>query len=159
MRETDTGGHIRPLRDDPAELARCADWRFEAFLESYGLSRADSLTQLEKIVRQPRRDELALVAVAGVELAGICLLVQEELDALHPVSPWLASLYVVHGSRRRGIGRMLVAAIEDHARSSGVARLHLYTDDAEAFYRHLGWTLSERCSAKGASFAFMSRDL
>ncbi|HUQ36873.1 MAG TPA: GNAT family N-acetyltransferase, partial [Aestuariivirga sp.] len=92
-------------------------------------------------------------------LAGICLLVLHEFDPLHDVSPWLASLYVAPEYRKRGVARKLVAAIEDQARKHSVARLHLYTGDAEAFYLKCGWSLAEQGIAGGEPYAFMIRDL
>ena len=78
---------------------------------------------------------------------------------MHDVSPWLASLYVAPEYRKRGVARKLVAAIEDQARKHGVARLHLYTGDAEEFYLKCGWSLAEQGIADGEPYAFMIRDL
>jgi hypothetical protein len=52
-----------------------------------------------------------------------------------------------------------VAAIEDQARSNGVARLHLYTGDAEKFHVKCGWSLAEQGIASGEPYAFMIRNL
>jgi N-acetylglutamate synthase-like GNAT family acetyltransferase len=57
------------------------------------------------------------------------------------------------------VARRLVAAIEDQARSNGVARLHLYTGDAEKFHVKCGWSLAEQGIASGEPYAFMIRNL
>jgi GNAT superfamily N-acetyltransferase len=119
----------------------------------------DSGAQLTKLATQPDEYETALIALVGGRLAGICLLVLQEFESLHDVSPWLASLYVAPEYRKRGVARKLVTAIEDQARSNGVARLHLYTGDAEEFYLTCGWSLAEHGIADGEPYAFMIRDL
>jgi GNAT superfamily N-acetyltransferase len=54
----------------------------------------------------------------------------------------LAALVVDESHRGEGIGRALVAAVEDEARLRGCELLYLTTserrDDAHAFYEHLG---------------------
>jgi GNAT superfamily N-acetyltransferase len=141
------------------DLQICAEWRYEAFLKSYGYSLLDSAAQLTKLATRPDEYETALIACVDGRLAGICLLVLQEFEPLHDVSPWLASLYVAPEYRERGVARKLVAAIEDQARSNGVARLHLYTGDAEKFYLKCDWSLAEQGIADGEPYAFMIRDL
>jgi len=119
----------------------------------------DSAEQLRKLASRPEQYEVALVAVVNGQVVGICLLVLAEFDAVHDVSPWLASLYVTPEYRKRGVARKLVEAIEGHARDNGVTQLNLYTGDAEEFYLKCGWTLSERGVASGEAYAFMVRDL
>jgi GNAT superfamily N-acetyltransferase len=150
---------ISRLEPNSPELLICAAWRYEAFLKSYGYSLLDSGAQLTKLATQPDEYETALIALVDGRLAGICLLVLQEFEPLHDVSPWLASLYVAPEYRKRGVARRLVAAIEDQARSNDVARLHLYTGDAEKFYVKCGWSLAEQGVAAGEPYAFMIRDL
>ena len=119
----------------------------------------DSGTQLAKLATQPDEFETAGIALVDGRLAGICLLVLQEFEPLHDVSPWLASLYVAPEYRKRGVARKLVAVIEDQARSNGVARLHLYTGDAEKFYLMCGWSLAEQGIADVEPYAFMIRNL
>ena len=150
---------ITRLKPNSPELLICAEWRHDAFLKSYGYLLVDSAAQLAKLATQPDEYETALIALADGHLAGICLLVLQEFEALHDVSPWLASLYVAPEFRKRGVARKLVAAIEDQARRHGVARLHLYTGDAEKFYLKCGWKLAEQGVANGEPYAFMIRGL
>lgn len=150
---------ILPLKAHSPELRITAQWRHEAFLKEDGLSIADSEAQLTKLTTRPEGPETALIARIAEDLAGICLLVLHELEPAHDLSPWLASLYVAPEFRRRGVARQLVEAIEDHARDNGVARLHLYTVDAEAFYRKCGWAVAERMPSHGGELVLMTREL
>jgi GNAT superfamily N-acetyltransferase len=92
-------------------------------------------------------------------LAGTCLLVRSELESCHPISPWLAGLYVTVEHRRQGVGRVLVEAIEDQARRRGRRRLYLYTRRAINYYEGLGWRTVDQINWKGFPTALMVREL
>lgn len=150
---------IGTLVNGSPEHELCAVWRHAAFLKEDGYGVADSYDQLTKITTSGDDLEVALVARAGEELAGICLLVREELEPAHDLTPWLASLFVAPAFRRRGVATALIKAIEDHARAQGVARLHLHTVDAEALYLSCGWTLRETVTSHGYELKLMDKDL
>jgi GNAT superfamily N-acetyltransferase len=151
---------ILPLGAHSPELKIAALWRYDAFLKEDGFSLADSEAQLTKLATAPEGPETALIARVGGRVAGICLLVMHELESAHSdLSPWLASLYVDPGFRGQGVARRFVAAIEDHARRRGVARLHLYTVDAEDLYRKCGWAVADRFVSEHGALVLMTRDL
>lgn len=149
---------ITRLKAGSEELRIAAQWRYEAFLKDDGLSIAESEEQLDHLATSPQGCETALIAHVDARLAGICLLVLHELEPLHDLSPWLASLYVAPEFRGRGVARNLVVAIEDHARRNSVSKLHLYTVDAEDFYLKCGWHVAERFVSHGIAQALMIRD-
>ena len=62
----------------------------------------------------------------------------------------LRSLVLDASRRGTGEGRMLVTAVEAHARAHGITRLYLLTTTAEAFFAHLGYTRSAREAAPDA---------
>ena len=150
---------IERLAADSPWLPVVARWRHEAFLVPSGLTEEDSRRQLMEIASSTILHEVALVAVIDDQPAGICLLVDSELDPLHDCSPWLASLFVHERFRRNGVGSALVGAIERHAASHAIARLFLYTDVAEPFYARCGWAVQERFRADGVACVLMRRDL
>jgi GNAT superfamily N-acetyltransferase len=149
---------IRHLEPGTPEIDVIARWRHEAFLKDYGLTLADRCGHLDALALRPP-GEAALVAWRGDTPVGSCLLVREELDALHERSPWLASLYVIGSERGRGIGRLLVRAIEDMARVQGYRRVHLYTGAAEPFHAACGWMVEDRFIEDGAEAVLMSTPL
>lgn len=146
------------LQPTSPEIAICARWRADAF--SHVLERTAQAEQnsLEAFTCD-QNDQVALVASRDGVLAGTCLLVRSEPEPVHPVSPWLAGLYVAPEHRRHGIGAALVRAIEDQARQRGSRRLYLYTRHAAAYYRRLGWTATDRIDWKGGPTTLMVRDL
>lgn len=56
----------------------------------------------------------------------------------------LRSLAVAPEHRKRGIGRELVAHLELEAKSEGIKQLVLLTETAEAFFRGLGYAVTDR---------------
>src|SRR3974390_1280534 len=102
------------LQPSSAEISVCAKWRVEAFGDVLETGVEAEKKSLEAFASD-QSAQVALVAKRDGVLAGICLLVRFELEPCHPRSPWLAGLYVAPEHRRHGIGRVLVAAIEDQA--------------------------------------------
>jgi amino-acid N-acetyltransferase len=97
-------------------------------------------------------------AMVGVEIYGA--------DAL------LRSLVVSPELRQRGLGRLLVAKAEQHAREHGVSTMYLLTTTAEKFFLARGYTSAARDTAPRsirstaefsglcpASSAFLSKSL
>ena len=59
----------------------------------------------------------------------------------------LRSLVVDPTFRHQGLGRLLVDAIEAHARNSGIVTMYLLTDTAEDYFPKLGYGRVERNDA------------
>lgn len=154
---------ISRLTPNSPEIGLVADWRHDQWFRDEGFTRAQTHDQLRQFVEAVADGdgghEIALVARLDGVPAGTCLLVREEINPHHDVTPWLAGLYVEPQFRSLGIGSDLVRAIECHGRSRGVQRLYLYTDRAEPFYGRLGWGVAERFSWHGEPFVLMQKDL
>ena len=89
-------------------------------------------------------DRLALVAEEDGELHGLI-----GLEHFGDVG-LLRSLVVASHDRGRGLGRMLVSALESHARDCGIAELWLLTIDADTFFERLGYGVRHRDAAPDA---------
>ena len=109
-------------------------------LQAEGLP-ADESSIHRRINVLPREDRI-LMAVASDLLLGFAHL-RVARDLMADEAAEVVSIVVRRTHRRRGIGRMLVAAAETWARQSGRARLLLRTDvvrtAAHAFYLALGY--------------------
>ncbi len=62
----------------------------------------------------------------------------------------LRSLVVVVDRRGAGLGRTMLACLEDEARGLGVQRLHLLTNTAAPFFRTNGYGEADRAAAPPA---------
>lgn len=105
-------------RAEPADLERSIE-----LLTAAGLPTADLSI-----------DRLALVAIVDESLAGVIGL--ETFGSLG----LLRSLVVSPKYRRCRLGEQLVAALEGHARESGITELWLLTIDAGPYFERLGYT-------------------
>lgn len=59
----------------------------------------------------------------------------------------LRSVVVLPGRRGAGVGRAIVAALEQEARELGVQRLHLLTTTAAPFFGAMGYVAADRGAA------------
>jgi predicted N-acetyltransferase YhbS len=146
------------LQPSSPEISTCAKWRVEAFGDVLETSPEAEKKSLEAFTSE-QNAQVALVAKLDGVLAGTCLLVRSELEPCHPVSPWLAGLYVAPEHRRHGVGGALVAAVEDQARQRANRRLYLYTAGARSYYERLGWSAIDHVDWKGFPTTLMARDL
>jgi putative acetyltransferase len=77
---------------------------------------------------------------AGALLGFGVIHVVSEVSEIDPERAFIHATYVGPGVARRGVGRCLVAAMEDLARSRGCRELQLHaTLNAVPFYEHLGY--------------------
>lgn len=90
---------------------------------------------------------------------GTASLLIQDMEADNPLTPWLASVFVLDAWRGRGIGRRLVATVEEEALRLGVRRLYLFTPDRETFYAHTGWRPIERRPYRGEDVVVMTKAL
>jgi amino-acid N-acetyltransferase len=97
-------------------------------LESAGLPTSD-LTGAQR---------LHLWVLNADSLQGVVALERFGTEAL------LRSLAVAPESRQRGLGRALVARLEQDAQADGITRLVLLTETAEPFFRGLGYRAIDR---------------
>ena len=103
---------------------------------SYWATVAAGLRDGSRVVLAARDGELGLVGSAQLELA-------TRANATHRAE--VTKVMVHRRARRRGVGRALMLALEDHARGLGRTTLILDTrqgDPSEALYRAVGWTLA-----------------
>jgi GNAT superfamily N-acetyltransferase len=140
------------------EVTLCASWRIAAFSEVLGNSVEEESKRLNELASDSQ-GQAGFVAYWGETPAGTCLLIPKEIEPCHPVTPWLAGLFVVEEFRERGLGKALIKAVEEEARDRGHGQIHLYTDEAEAFYGKLGWTVAERDVWQGIPTVLMSKRL
>ncbi len=139
-------------------IAQVWRWRHDEWLHEFGFTPEQSESQLVEFLQECPPNEAALLARHDGRPAGTCLLVRDELDQRHDVTPWLAGLFVAPEFRCQRIGAALVKAIEDRARDFGFDGLYLYTSGAEEYYARLGWRLIEHFDWDGEASSLMKID-
>ena len=126
------------LADHPGFVPVLVRW-FEAEWEPYygDQGAGDAEADLRGSMN---RDEipLCLIALEGKNLLGTISLKPDSISH-RELAPWGAALLVGPNARGRGVGTLLVAALEDHARRLGFRRLYMSTDAANAIVEARGW--------------------
>jgi ribosomal protein S18 acetylase RimI-like enzyme len=129
---------VRPFQDQD-EAAVVALWQ-AAF--PYGPARNDPLA----IIAHKRRVQPELFLVGEVGGAVVATL----LAGYDGHRGWVYHVAVVPAVRRRGYGRVMMAAAEERLRALGCPKLNLQIDRANAavvaFYESLGYTVEDRVS-------------
>lgn len=131
----DRGARVRAARADDRDqvwpLARGLATSFRPERAAFGASFVAVLTD---------PDALVLVAEsADGEITGYLLAFRHPAFHANGAVAWVEEVMVSDGSRRTGVGRRLIAAAEQWARSGGASYLALATRRAAPFYRALGY--------------------
>ena len=149
--------NIEYLEDRPECIAELADLHFAEW--SY-LNPGETLEgKAEYLKSNCGRNGVPsfVIAVEGTVLMGSASLIAHDMDDRPDLTPWLADVYVKSKFRRQGVATALIRRIEAEAKSAGIARLFLYTPDAAELYRHLGWTIFEKCRYHGVDVVIMTK--
>lgn len=129
---------------DLAAVARL----FDAYRQFYEQAPDLALSTEFIAERMARQESHILLALDEQSSAiGFCQLYPSFCSVLAQPIFTLYDLYVAPEARQLGVGRRLLQAAEELARSHGVARLDLTTarnnHSAQSLYRALGWELDE----------------
>jgi GNAT superfamily N-acetyltransferase len=121
----------------------------EAEASAYWDAVATTVVEGSRVLLAAHDAELGLVGSAQLDLA-------TRANARHRAE--VSKVMVHRRARRRGIGRALMLALEQHARRLGRTTLILDTrqgDPSEALYRAVGWTFAGAipCYARSATGA------
>jgi predicted N-acetyltransferase YhbS len=135
---------IEYLSDDMRAIRLVAGWLHAEFGDR---GRGSTLeTRVQRIRKRAQRQTipLAFVARENGSIVGSASLVAHDMEARLDLTPWLASVYVLPGYRKRGIGSALCRRVAQETRGLGFGRIYLITYDKEEFYRGLGWKEIQR---------------
>jgi GNAT superfamily N-acetyltransferase len=151
---------IAYLKDYKEYIAALAQWSFDTW--SQYDPNATRRNQIQKYKDHCNIDRLplALIALDGFKLVGMCSLRETE-DIRPDLTPWLSSLYVVPSYRQRQVGQRLVDSIKRLARSMDYKMLHLLTfePNLNPYFIHQGGVLIGRDLLNGYSISIMALKL
>lgn len=151
--------HIVSLADHPHWISELARWHVAEWQHLYpGWTVQQAEAELARHV-DPLRIPTTLVAVEAGGPVGSVSLIEQDLPGWDHLSPWLASLFVRHGHRQQGIGKLLVAQATAKAREVGCHELYLFTPGQQEFYSALGWDVIAQTVATDQQVTVMSKRL
>lgn len=148
---------IEYLADRLEVLPQLASWHHEQW--GYLNPHNTVSGRAEKLERRSQKGRIPTTFVGFVDgqLVGSASLVENDLPTRPDLFPWLASVYVALGWRRKGIGTVLVRRVIAETAALGQDDLYLITPDRESWYRDLGWSLMARLPHRGEQVALMKR--
>lgn len=150
---------IEYLDDHRDAIPRLAELHHAEWLTvTPGLSVADRVAGFEA---RARRGSIPIGFVALVDdaVVGMACLVACDIESHCHLTPWLATVLVDPGYRRRGVGTALVIRAADEAITLGFQDLFLFTFDRQSFYARLGWETLEPATYSGRRGTVMLRHL
>jgi GNAT superfamily N-acetyltransferase len=149
---------ISRLLPQTPEIAIVARWRLDTFSDVLTNSFQQELVMLNEFA-SVKEGQAGFVARWDAQPVGVCLLVPTEIEPCHPVTPWLAGLFVAPEFRKRGIATSLIDAVEREALRQGNDGIYLYTDESEMFYARRGWAVEQLIIWHGLPTLLMSKKL
>jgi len=150
---------VVPLVERPDLAEQVSVWGFD---EWGHLDPAQTLDQRRARIQGKMNVDRVPIAFVALDdeggIVGTASLIFDDLED-DPRNPWLASVYVPAGHRRKGIASALVGAVEGAARRLGYDRLYLFTTSAASLYAGLGWRALERRDYRGEHIQVMDKSL
>ena len=130
---------VRPLAQDDHAAWRSLWDGYNAFYGRQGeTALAEHITQTTwRRFFDPGEPMFALVAQEQGEVVGLAHgLFHRSMTRIEPVC-YLSDLYTLESERGRGIGRLLIEAVYDHAKAAGASRVYWQTHESNAAGRML----------------------
>lgn len=100
-----------------------------------------------------------VVAVRDGQLCGIAALKAASIPKQSHLLPWASAGLVKPTLRGRGIGSLLLGALEHQAKAKGFNSIHCATASAESLLLRRGWSLIERVEHEGENLGIYRRVL
>jgi GNAT superfamily N-acetyltransferase len=133
---------VRPLRADERAMWEPLWKGYQAF---YKVVISDETTMVTWArLHDPAEPMEALGAYVGGQLCGIAHYLFHRSCWTIGNYCYLQDLFVAEGARNLGLGRALIAAVEERARRAGASRVYWLTQESNAHARALYDKLAER---------------
>ena len=121
--------HVRPAEPNDFDFLWSLDWS--------PLVKERDTFYLLALSMQSR---WAYIAEVASRQAGVLLASEDDSHS----RLYINHLLVLSSHRKAGVGRCLMARVEEDARSAGIGRIWLMTGEAEDFYKRLGYRISTK---------------
>lgn len=133
---------VRPLSECPECVSVVTQWHWDA----WGIGSIDT-TQSEwelVVASRAERDAVPFTLVGfvdGVPVGAVSACRADADGRFDGNGPWLSGMVVRSDARNLGIGRALLARVEDRCGQLGYLSIWLHTSEAKRFYERCGWQL------------------
>ncbi|HAT43328.1 MAG TPA: N-acetyltransferase [Rheinheimera sp.] len=133
------------LRERPAAIDIITPWHFAEWQALFPHKTLDDFAaDLAESLQSDALPQTWLLVDEQGEICGTGSLLLQDMTVHQELSPWLANIYIHPDKRGLGLGRLVVSQLMAQAHSRQLPTLYLFTEDQQAFYEKLGWTLLYR---------------
>ena len=150
---------IRYLSDEAGEISKVAGWLYQEWGHLVEGRTLDTAHEKVKQSLSPNHIPLTLVCYLDGELVGTAGLDHSDMSTHPEFEPWMVSVYVEAGHRKKGIGTALCQRIVDELKRRNLKTAYLFTPDQEKLYSRLGWKTILREEYRGEQVAIMKIEL
>ncbi len=151
--------HISECQHHIPELSELRYKEWQDLYQASGLNQ-DDLTNYLSAQIDPNSIPCTLVILDGDELVGGASIKPHEDGTKKGISPWVGGVYIKREYRAKGLGLLVLQALEEKAKTLGVKALYLSADSAIAFYEKNGWSVLEYVESCGVrNVAVMTKTL
>ncbi|MDH3210329.1 MAG: GNAT family N-acetyltransferase [Burkholderiaceae bacterium] len=102
---------------------------------------------------------VGVVVLYGGELCGVGALKAQSIPSHSHLAPWAAACFVVPRLRGRGIGAVLLSALECEAKSLGYSCIYCATGTAESLLKRGQWSFLEAVTLDGKTVSIYEKAL
>ena len=139
--------------EEAAAAAALVDRAYAGYIERMGRKPGPMLDDYAALIA----DGLVRVMSRDSGICGILVLIEKDGYLL------LDNVAVDPAAQGRGIGRRLIEATEDVARTLGYATVRLYTHETMvenvALYEHLGFSITHKAKDRGFDRIYMAKNI
>lgn len=132
---------IEPLASHPQAIPILCEWFDAQWSDYYGPGGKGSALQDLKACANQGCLPVGIVALQAGRVCGVAALKAQSIASHAHLCPWAAAGLVEPDMRGRGIGALLLRALEKQARELGFERIHCGTSTAHGLLQRRGWTL------------------
>jgi len=151
---------IEPLASHRDAIVELSSWFEQEWPEWYGpAGRASARDDLCAYAAGGPGLPFGVVALLGDEVCGVAALRAESIASHRHLAPWATALLVKTSRRRRGIGSLLLEALEREAKARRFAEIHCATASAESLLLRRNWLLHERIALDGSALGVYRKAL
>lgn len=160
--------NLIPLREIPEDSAVILQWALNlwrsstipGFSEESWASFYERAKSADYTAWHGNDQELIYIAKADEVILGtIALASFDDLEEFRHLSPWVAAFIVNPELRGQGYGTLILSACEKEAKSLGIQRLYLWTEDQMSFYQRRGYEFIASGRWSRLTFDLLKKDL
>jgi GNAT superfamily N-acetyltransferase len=144
---------IEPLASHPQTIPILCEWFEAQWPDHYGPGGKGSALQDLKACANQGSLPVGMVALQARRICGVAALRAQSIESHSHLLPWAAAGLVHPSMRGRGIGGLLLGALEDQARKLGFERIYCATRSAHRLLQRRGGSCSTAWSMTASVLA------